>query len=387
MSSSNVLRKTPVLSVVLWIVIFGAIGAAVWLVRGNVAEGKRRQAQFEQEMRTRKVPPVPVEVAILDTTSFSDTVQRPGLTEAWEEVLLASSREGIVEWVGFEEGDAIGEGDPVCRVETAMLQALVKQYVSALDYARRKLARTQDLVKDGVAPHEDLDRDLDELRRAEASLDVATENLRLATTVSPIRGVLESREVDPGEHLGVGQAIGLIVNLEKVKVRVAVPEREVAGVRVGQVVPITIDAFPGETFSSKVFRVSTVSDPVTRTFDVELELPNPNGRILSGMICRAVFTLRNVEDAILVPIYALMKRDSEVWAFVEENGVARKRPVAVGSFVGEAIEVVSGLSSGDRLIVTGQRELSDGRPVELVRTVEKNGVPNSTLIGVKEDLP
>jgi membrane fusion protein (multidrug efflux system) len=304
----------------------------------------------------------------------------PAVTEAWDDVELSSSTEGIVEWIGPREGEPVDAGEPICRVETEQLLAGLAQARSAAEFAKIQHERTLTLAEDGTAPREELDLRRNAVAQTEAALAIARDSVRLATVVSPIDGVVERLDVDVGERLSLGTPVARVVNMDRLKVLVAVPERDIFFVKEGDAVEITADGLPDYVFPGTVSRVARVADPVTRTFRVEVEVPNPQGYGRAGLLCRGTFVRRREEKAIVIPLFAMMRRGIDLVAFVEQDGLARRRVLTPGSFQGEQIEIRSGLQPGDRLIVLGQRELIDGQPVTIVEEpIEGPGEDASTV--------
>lgn len=204
--------------------------------------------------------------------------------------------------------------------------------------------------------------------QAQAALQLARVRLEKTIVRAPVAGLIQRRHVDTGEYVRAGQPLADIVDIRRIKVKVSVPERDVVHLRPGSEVAVFFDAL-GRRRLGRVIFCAPAADPRTLTFRTELALDNPDGAIRPGMVCRVTLVRNRLERAVLVPIFAVMKHEREYVVFVEEGGRAREQPVRLGFFVGNRVVVEEGLRFGDRLIVAGHRDLSDGARVRVVEVV------------------
>jgi membrane fusion protein (multidrug efflux system) len=171
--------------------------------------------------------------------------------------------------------------------------------------------------------------------------------------------------VDTGEFIDTGKPITDIVNIDRIKINVRVPELDIRFVRVGQKTPAKIDAFPERDLNGKVDFVAFKADPATKTFLVRTLIDNPLGDIRPGMIGRVAFVRRVITDALVAPLFALVDKGGERLVFVEEDGLAQSRTVSIGVIQGDRVQITSGLKPGDHLIVRGHTEVEDGMKVSV----------------------
>jgi len=148
-----------------------------------------------------------------------------------------------------------------------------------------------------------------------------------------------------------------------------VPEREIRHLSPGMRVAVSFDALPGASHRGVVKTVGLEADRKSRTFPVEVELDNPQRRLLPGMLARVQVRLATHRRQVLVPRYAVLEREAGRAVFVARNGQAEERFIETGADAGEEIQVLNGLSFGDQLVVVGQRMLTDNEPIEIRRVV------------------
>ena len=180
---------------------------------------------------------------------------------------------------------------------------------------------------------------------------------------APFDGVVTAKYADPGTLATPGTPLVAVEDIRRFRLEVSVDESQIAGVRLGESVPVQLDAFGNETMTGKVVQIVPAADPASRSFTVKVELP-VDARLRSGLFGRAQFT-QGQRQAILVPRTAVIERGQLQGVYVVgPDQVASLRYVTLGNAAGAQIEVLSGLQAGDRVVLEpGAREL-DGRRIE-----------------------
>jgi len=169
--------------------------------------------------------------------------------------------------------------------------------------------------------------------------------------------------------MDANQSVAQILQFDRVKVTVGVPESDVAAVFDLEKAEVIIEALNGlRVKGTKVF-LSRQPRTLARLYDLEMVVPNPDGRILPGMFARVELVKQVFNKALTIPLYAVITKGNERFVFVEKNGKAERRAVELGILVGWQVQVQSGLKPGERAIVVGHRLLDDGQSVELIKNV------------------
>jgi len=182
---------------------------------------------------------------------------------------------------------------------------------------------------------------------------------------APFAGVVDRLLMEKGEFVDIGTALARLVQVHKVKVCVGIPERDIRHFASGDLVRVVFDALPDQEFEGRIHRIATTADMVTHTFDAEIELDNPEGHLKPGMMARASLMRNKHPDSIVIPIFASVLLDEDRYVFVVEDGKARLRKIKVGIVQGSSVQVTSGLSEGELLVVAGQYDARDGEPVQV----------------------
>ena len=349
-------------------------------------------------------PPVNVHVEVVEAAKdVPDTFALAGSVEPYLTVKVAAEVSGRVEayagrsdpptetgepaWATnpgkrgqpIEEGDRIEAGHPILYLNTDLLKAAHDQTKAQLEYDQRELAAIRKLLAKEVAADLEVEQKQTQVSLAEARLSQAEAQLKRAAIHAPAGGVLNRSWVEEGEYVQPGAPVAEIVQTHRVKVVVDVPERDIGFLNVGDRHRI-FDKLAGNlNRDGEITYISELADPGTRTTRIEMTVDNREGRLRSGQIVRVQLTRRVLPAAILIPLDAVIPRETDhpdadtgaapegkYTVYVVENGQAVPREVEIDlRFVrGRRIRVESGLHDGDRLIVKGHRLCGPGQKVK-----------------------
>ncbi|UCE52630.1 MAG: efflux RND transporter periplasmic adaptor subunit [Desulfobacterales bacterium] len=324
---------------------------------------KDRDSMANTETNSLESPAVPVSVVVVNPIPMKDVIYLPGETEAWQDVQVAANTAGRIEWIGPREGQNVKKGALLAKIDVSALKAALDHAEAAHQLAEDLYQRRHRLYENKIIAKEELDQSETQRKLTLTDLEQIKVKYNHGFPKSPITGIINHLYVDVGEYADVGKPIADIVNIDKIKINVRVPELDVRYVKKGQKTPIKIDAFPDRTLIGTVDFVAFKADPATKTFLVRSVIDNPDHDIRPGMIGRVVFVRRIIPDAIAAPLFALVDKGGERIVFVEKNGVAESRTISIGVIEGDRIQITSGLDAGDHLIVKGHTEVEDGMKV------------------------
>jgi len=276
---------------------------------------------------------------------------------------LAAEVPGTVEALRVEEGQAVARGQELARVDTRALEQAVTEAKAFFRQADAQHTRAQNLFERRSITQKDLldaitNKDVAESRLASAKLD-----LEKSRVVAPWAGRVTEKKVEVGDYVLPGQPVVELVDVSRLKVRAPAPASDVPYLEVGAPAVIRLDAFPGETFEGEVVRLAAELDPAARTLGVEVEIPNRNGRLKPGMLARMEIPRRTLQDALLVPLAAVVDLGDRQVVYVVEDGVAHRREIAPGPVVGERVVIREGLAATDRVVVEGTQSVAEGQAV------------------------
>ena len=315
-------------------------------------------------------PDVNVVTLALTPAGISDRINLPGVVEPWIKFNVVAEVRGQVTEKRVEKGAHVREGDIIVVLDT-------RDYEIALDAARASYKtalasreRIEKLYQDQLASRSQLDDITAQAERFKAEVDSAELNLSRSTIRSPISGVINNIHIDRGEYLNFADPVAEVMQTDRLKVNVGIPESDVAAVRAVDDFEVKIDALNGRVFTARKYFLARASDPKARLYALEVEIDNPDEEILPDMFARVEIVKSEVHDALAVPLYAIISINDAQTVYVLSDGAARARTISTGIQEGWMMQVTEGLAPGDQVIVVGHRRVSDGQRVNVVRTVD-----------------
>lgn len=309
---------------------------------------------------------IPVEVAFPERRTISSFLETNGTLEAENDVQIVARTSGPVVELLVEEGMVVKKGQLLARIDDTELRAQVGISRVTLEEAERAYERAKASFESQIISQEVFDQALTQFQSAEAQLERSEILLEYTRILAPFDGIVIERLVKFAENVTANQALFRISDFDPLLCPIQIPEKELSALKVGQPAHITVEAWPDETFSARVLRVSPVVDAATGTIKVTLQVAS-EGKLSPGMFA-SVFLVRDSRaDALTIPKLALSLESLVDTVYVVNGNVAERREVALGFEESEYVEVLSGLSEEDRVIVVGQDGLSDGTPVYVLR--------------------
>lgn len=328
-------------------------------------------------------PPVekitPVTVHTVAAEDVQETFTLPGTLEAWEDLTLAAELAGAVRWIGASEGDRIRQGEVLVRIDPEAVEAELGRAEAEFELQEKNLERLRRLLAEKFVSQQEFDRGRQAFEAARAELRQARAAREKSALPSPVDGVLDRLLVDRGEYVAEGAPVAVLVQVDRLKVLVEVPEKDVPLLRAGQTVQVLPAAITGEaggTRRGEILHLAYKADPSTRTYLAKVAIDNRDGSLRPGMITRVGFVRRSLKDVIAVPLYAMVERGGGRAVFVDEGGTARLRPVRIGPVVGERVIIEQGLAPGDRLLIEGQQLVADGTKIQVSGENQASGIRN-----------
>ncbi len=327
-----------------------------------------KDTETNAQTQTIATPIHAVQVSVVNVmpTPIKDVLVLPGTTEAWQDVRVAAEAGGRIDWIGIQEGDTVKKGQALAGIDSSVHKVSLDRAEAAFKLADDLCQRREQLFEQKMIAREDLDRSITERTLARDSLRQARVEHDRCCIKAPIDGIINHLYVDAGEFVARGDPMVDIVNVDKIKIHIHVPELDVRYLSPGQATRVTIDAFPDRELPGIVDFIAFKADPTTKTFLAKIVVDNAAHLIRPGMIGRVALLRRVVADALVAPLFALVDKGGERLLFVEKDGVAHARTVALGIIDGDRVQIAEGLEPGDRLIVVGQTEVEEGMKV-LVR--------------------
>lgn len=311
--------------------------------------------------------PVVVEASRPDVEDVTQVTSLAADLLPLRRAVLAAEVPGTVETLHVEVGDKVAAGKVVAEIDTRALEQAVAEAEALFRRAEARHQRAQALFEKRSVTKQALldavtDLDVAKARLASAHLDLEKSRIR-----APWAGRVADKRVEVGDYATPGMPLVELVDAERLKVRAAAPASDVPFLEVGKPVKVTVDALPGETLEGKVVRLGAELDPGARTLDVEAEIPNHDGRLRPGMLARMELPLRNLRQAVLVPLEAVVDLGQRRVVYVVEGEKAHRREVSLGPVLGQRVVIAQGIGPDDRVITEGAKQVGEGQPVTLAQ--------------------
>jgi len=313
--------------------------------------------------------PEPVRVMTIEYKNMARTEEVTAEINAFEETHLAPSLSGRIMRIHVDVNDRVSAGQVLAEMDPTQLSQARVQY----ETMKKDLARMDTLLRYGSITQQAYDQQKSGVEIQE----VLIRNLEKNTILrAPYNGLVTGRYYNEGElfsptpNTAAGKAaLFTLMQIDRLKVYIHLPEKYVPVIEPGLTAELRTDVFPEEVFEGKVYRIYPTVDPMTRTFQVEIHLPNPGKKIRPGMFARA--SLRLGESRTLVaPAIAVLQQTgtNERYIFINDGGKAKKITVQLGRRFDDQLEIISSeLKGGEQLIVAGQKRLEDQTPVEIIQ--------------------
>ena len=323
----------------------------------------------------------PVEAAVARTDTLALTVRAVGSLEADARVEVKPETSGRVTSIAFREGQEVRRGQVLVRLDEGKLEAQLEAARAALTRARAEaenlrtqLRRNDSLVARGAISQQAYDDVRTSYNTAAARMEEARANVRLAeqrledaVIRSPFDGRIGAREFDLGDYLAVGDPLFTVVDDDPMEIQFAVPERYLGSLERGTPVDLTVRSTTDRTFRGVVDFVSPYVDRANRTVALKARVPNPASELRAGQFADVQLQLER-RSAVIVPEAAVIPRQEGNSVFLVRGDEATRSAVEVGERLRGIVEILSGVSAGDTVVVAGQHNLAEGAAVEVTMT-------------------
>jgi membrane fusion protein, multidrug efflux system len=339
------------------------------LMSGCSAKTNTSATSGQDSTTVAKKNAVPVKVAVLSKTKISRTIDYTATILPFEEVNMAPSTPGRIEKIYVEEGDRVKTGDNLFLMDRTQLYQL-KLQMSSLE---KDLSRLDTLLKTGSARQQAYDQLKTQYDVTKTNVDFMEVNTLVK---APFAGIITGKYFENGEMYSgtptttTGRsAIVTLMQINPLKVDVAISEQYYPLIKSGMKAEIKADVYENETFTGTVYRISPTISSATRSFDVELEVPNRKDLLKPGMFVRVSMDLGEIESFVVPASTVLVQEGTNTrFVFVERDNTAVRIEVSIGKRFDDQLEIIShNLIGGDHLVTEGQARLINGDKIETIK--------------------
>jgi RND family efflux transporter MFP subunit len=354
------------------------------IVGGEILLGIRSRADAEKKLanaaRAASIPTV--NVTHPSVARLSPELSLPGSTQAYVDTPIYSRTDGYLKAWYFDIGARVKAGQLMAVIETPELdeqlqvaQAQLKSSEANLDLAKITSARYQNLLKSNSVSKQETDQAVSDAAAKQAAVEASNASVRrlkqlqsFERVYAPFDGIVTVRNTDVGQLIQGGSSPNSLFHLAAIgtiRVFVPVPEAYAAAVRDGGKATLTLDEYPGRVFTGNIERNSSAIDPNTRTLNVEVDVPNPKAEILPGAYVFVHFKVPDSGESLTLPSNALLFRSAGLQVGVVRDGRVKLVPVTISNDGGALVEISSGVTASDLVVLDPSDSLTTGQQVEI----------------------
>lgn len=317
-----------------------------------------------KEEKTGGPSPVRVKVMKVALSEQKTSGRFSGTVEEAAGTPLSFSVMGTVNAVSFRLGDRVEKGQLLASLDATSVRSSYDAAKAALVQAEDAYRRMKELHGKGSLPEIKWVEVQSKLQQARSMEEMARKNLKDCKLYVPFSGVIADKSVEVGQNVIPGMAVGKLLGVSRLKVKISMPESEIASVSLHQKAEIVVPALGSRRFSGMVSEKGIMADPFSRSYEVKIDVADAGGDLMPGMVTEVRLAGADGGTAVIVPARIVQldeKNRSFVW--IDNNGVAEKRVISCGDFAGDGVVITSGLKVEDRIIVEGQQKVCNGTKI------------------------
>ncbi len=355
------------------------------VVAGGFSLAKRYSDKKVLARETEKLAIPSVSVVKPSTEPANEELTLPAQLQAYVESAIYSRTNGyLLRWTK-DIGSRVNKGELLAEIDTpeidqelSQAKATRQQIMAQLELAKSSAERWINLRKTDSVSQQEADQQISGYTQAQANLAAADANVKRLEQLesfkhiyAPFSGVLTKRNVDTGALIASGNAgqnkeLFDVAQVDPLRVYVSVPQTDSRFIHKGMPAYIALREMPGQKFTGKVVRTADVIDPATRTLLTEIDVPNPNGRLMPGSFAEVHFAVTVQTTRISIPVNAVLFRpEGPRVAVVGADKKVHMKAITIGRDYGLKLEILGGIDAGDVLVANPADSLEDGQPVNV----------------------
>ncbi len=345
------------------IVVIGLL-AIVSLIGFRLASNKKEIDQKNQ-LPTNTNTAIPVTAATVAESTISQQLIKTGNLIPFKEADIMATTPGKVTSVNFDLGSTVRQGGTLIEMDTKLKELSLQATQLNIDKLKKDVTRYNTLLAGNATTEIQVNDTKFNYENAVNQAEQIRKQIQDADVKAPISGRIVKKNIEVGEYVNAGTALGTILDISRLKVQVLVNEKDVYTLHEGQPVHVTADVFPNRVFNGQISYVAPQGND-EHNYPVEITLAN-GGLLKAGTFVNVDFSKKSNQQAIQIPRSALVASIKNPYVYVIEGGKARQRAIGLGRDFGDTIEVTSGLKPGEQVVTTGQINLSDGAAVQVTK--------------------
>ena len=320
----------------------------------------------QEDTNAPKVIPVRVmEIANSDAILEHNYV---GTVEESYSQSLSFSSPGSVEQVLVSEGQKVQKGQLLAVLSSETLKNSHEATLATLKQAQDAYDRLYKLHQNGSIPDIKFVEVETGLQQAKSIEAVTRKSLEDCKLYAPQSGIIAQRSVEPGDNVFPNVPVFNLISVNKVDVKVAIPENEISDINIGQQASVTVPALNNSVFHGTIEKKGVTANPLSHTYEIRIGIDNSQLALMPGMVGKVSVQRESGKQQIIVPIRVVkITHDGKQFVWLADNSTAKRQFVKTGSFAGNGIIIEDGLTAGNRIITDGHHKVSEGMQISITQ--------------------
>ncbi len=317
----------------------------------------------KQETTDKVIPVKVTEITAAQTASVKNYV---GTVEESVAISLSFSLMGTVEEVFVQEGQRVSKGQLLATLNTTTAENSYQGSLAKLRQAQDAYDRLAKVYNSGSLPDIKFVEVETGLQQAKSMAAVAKKNLDDCKLYAPRDGIIATRSIEVGGNVNLVTEVFKLVSIDKVLVKIPVPENEIGDITEGQAASVVVAALDNAVFRGKVEIKGVDANAISHTYEAKIAINNPRYQLMPGMVCKVSLAGRSGASDIVVPNRTVqISADGKRYVWLANNGIAQRQFVEIGDLTNNGIVITDGLSAGDHLITEGFLKISEGTKISI----------------------
>jgi membrane fusion protein, multidrug efflux system len=319
----------------------------------------------ERETETHSPIAIPVKTIKMAEAVIGQEHNYVGIIEESYSTMQSFGIGGNVMNVYVSEGEHVQKGQLMAKLDPVTVQSSYNAAKATLEKATDGYKRAEQLYKNGSLAEVKWVEIQTALEQAQSMADIAKKNLQDCNLYASFSGVVGEKHIEPGMNILPYQQAIKLMKIDRLKVKVAIPENEISATALGEEAKIEVSALPNSTFTGKISERGVNADPLSHCYTIKIDIDNQAKELMPGMVCKVyIKSSGNPESGFQVPTNAIqISNNNERFVWVVENNLAKRHLVKIGDLAGNNVMITSGLSRGDHVIVEGSQKIGEDTKV------------------------
>ena len=324
-------------------------------------DGKARNGADDDGHSQDDEEPLSVATLATKTATIDRHYVSSGTLQALRSAEIVALQPGVIRDITVEEGDKVGKGDTLARLDGRELQLQADAARVQVGNLERELDRLQSLPR-SVLSQEELDKQRYAVEEARATASLSRFQAKQTVVRAPFAGTITARHVDEGNLAGTSTPLFSLADLSILQLELHLPEREAGTVTLGS--NVVLEMVDGTTFDAAVVRKAPVVDALTGTVKFTVQAKTRPAQAVPGAFTRARVLVEHKENVPTLPKEAVFELEGQSYVYVVEDGQAHRRQVTLGSSNEERVEILAGVGGDDRVVAEGVDAITEGMDVK-----------------------